>query len=142
MWVARGRRQDGRFAGDCVQDRAYAALVSGSALAFFYTWVTLRGLTAPEPARWLRRFAPVGRTTLTNYLLQSMIGVWVLGRTGLGPLGPVTPPIGIALTCILFAIQMAASRWWLARFRFGPFEWLWRSATYGELQPLRIQPRG
>ena len=26
---------------------------------------------------------------------------------------------------------------WLARFRFGPAEWLWRSLTYGERQPFR-----
>jgi len=25
---------------------------------------------------------------------------------------------------------------WLRRFRFGPFEWLWRSITYGSVQPL------
>ena len=26
---------------------------------------------------------------------------------------------------------------WLARFRFGPAEWLWRSLTYGQAQPFR-----
>jgi uncharacterized protein len=35
-------------------------------------------------------------------------------------------------------LQMAASRWWLARFRFGPAEWFWRSLAYGERQPLRL----
>ena len=80
----------------------------------------------------------MGRTTLTNYLLQSLIGMGILARTGLGPLGPITPRAGIALTCVLFGLQMAASRWWLARFRFGPAEWFWRSLAYGERQPLRL----
>ena len=38
---------------------------------------------------------------------------------------------------VVFGLQIAFSRWWLARFRFGPAEWLWRSATYGRWQPMR-----
>jgi uncharacterized protein len=26
---------------------------------------------------------------------------------------------------------------WLARFRYGPLEWLWRMATYAKREPLR-----
>jgi uncharacterized protein len=114
-----------------------AVAFGAPSLAFVFAWATLAGLQRPGAARWLRRFAPVGRSTLTNYLLQSVIGVGVLAHTGLGPLGPVTPPSGIVLSCLIFAAQMAVSRWWLARFRWGPFEWLWRSATYGALQPFR-----
>jgi uncharacterized protein len=36
-----------------------------------------------------------------------------------------------------FALQVAFSRWWLTQFRFGPLEWIWRSATYGQLAPIR-----
>jgi protein-S-isoprenylcysteine O-methyltransferase Ste14 len=32
------------------------------------------------------------------------------------------------------------SRFWLRRFRFGPFEWLWRSLAYGWCQPMRVDP--
>ena len=38
----------------------------------------------------------------------------------------------------LIAVQLVVSPWWLARFRFGPAEWLWRSLTYGRLQPMRV----
>jgi uncharacterized protein len=117
------------------------AAVGAPCFAFVACWLVMRGLQGEGAARLLRRFAPVGRTTLTNYLLQSLIGVGVLAHTGLGPLGPVTPPSGFLLTGAIFAGQMAASRWWLARFRFGPVEWLWRSATYGALQPLRLEHR-
>ena len=112
--------------------------LGGPSLALCYVFATLWCLQRPAwPAR-LRPFAALGRTTLTNYLLQSLIGMGILARTGLGPLGPITPPAGIALTCVLFGLQMAASHWWLARFRFGPAEWFWRSLAYGERQPLRL----
>ena len=29
------------------------------------------------------------------------------------------------------------SKPWLDRFRYGPFEWLWRSLARGKLQPMR-----
>lgn len=43
-------------------------------------------------------------------------------------------PFAIAL----FTFQVALSRWWLQRFRFGPCEWLWRSFTYLRWEPLRV----
>jgi uncharacterized protein len=109
-------------------------------LAFCYVHALLWSLTRPRIRTRLQPLASVGRTTLTNYLIQSAIGVGILARTGLGPLGPITPPAGIALTVVIFGLQVAASRWWLRRFRFGPVEWLWRSASYGEIQPFRRQP--
>jgi len=36
-----------------------------------------------------------------------------------------------------FGVQTLVSHLWLARFRFGPAEWLWRSLTYGKAQPMR-----
>jgi uncharacterized protein len=36
-----------------------------------------------------------------------------------------------------WALMLAWSKPWLARFRFGPLEWLWRSLTYGERAPFR-----
>ena len=37
-----------------------------------------------------------------------------------------------------WALQLWWSRAWLTRFRYGPVEWLWRSATYRKRQPLHI----
>jgi uncharacterized protein len=48
----------------------------------------------------------------------------------------------VAVVCacvVLFGAQVACSRWWLDRFRFGPAEWAWRSLTYGQRQPMRRQ---
>jgi len=40
----------------------------------------------------------------------------------------------------LYVAQIAASKIWLGHFRFGPFEWLWRSLSYGKWQPLTRPP--
>ncbi|HSN69491.1 MAG TPA: DUF418 domain-containing protein, partial [Thermoanaerobaculia bacterium] len=37
----------------------------------------------------------------------------------------------------IFAAQIPLSAWWMRRFRFGPVEWVWRSLTYGRMQPMR-----
>jgi uncharacterized protein len=39
--------------------------------------------------------------------------------------------------CAIWVFQLALSAVWLARYRFGPAEWLWRSLTYWKQQPMR-----
>ena len=84
----------------------------------------------------LHRFAAVGRTALTNYLLQSVIGTLIFYNYGLGFFG-LGPAILLPLTFVIFAAQLYASAWWMARFRFGPVEWLWRRLTYSGPLPMR-----
>lgn len=92
----------------------------------------------PGPRRWLRPLAPVGRMALSNYLAHSLVGVALFYGIGFG-IGPRHGMAGVAVAFVLlFAAQVAFSRWWLLRFRFGPAEWLWRSLTYKRLQPMRI----
>jgi uncharacterized protein len=33
-------------------------------------------------------------------------------------------------------VNLLWSALWLRRFQFGPAEWLWRSLTYGKIQPF------
>jgi uncharacterized protein len=56
---------------------------------------------------------------------------------GLGLAGSVSPGAGIPLALGIDAVQVAYSRWWLRRFRFGPLEWAWRAMTYLVVPPLR-----
>ena len=78
-------------------------------------------------------FGAVGRMALTNYLAQGFLYAFVMFGVGpglalAGRIG-TTSVIGISLA--FFAFQIAFSHWWLARYRFGPMEWLWRWLTYG-----------
>lgn len=88
-------------------------------------------------SRTLSFLAPAGRMALTNYLLQSLVWTWVFYGHGLGLWGQVPRAAHILLAVAFFAVQVVASRLWLERFRFGPAEWLWRSLTYWQLQPMR-----
>jgi uncharacterized protein len=88
-------------------------------------------------------FAPVGRMALTNYLMQGLLYAFVLFRVGpgLGLAGRIGA-FAVLLTCVaFFAFQILFSHWWLARFRFGPMEWLWRALTYGERPSFRRAPQ-
>ncbi|MBN1204313.1 MAG: DUF418 domain-containing protein [Myxococcaceae bacterium] len=88
--------------------------------------------------RWMQVLAPVGRMALTNYLLESVVSICLYDGWGLGLVGRLPPSHCVALTLAVFALQVPFSHWWLSRFRFGPAEWLWRTLTYGRLQPMRL----
>ncbi|MCY3646603.1 MAG: DUF418 domain-containing protein [Chloroflexi bacterium] len=82
-----------------------------------------------------RRIHAVGRMALTNYLTQTIIGVIVL-RTLFEP-DDLNRSWILLFIVAVWAVQLAWSQPWLERFRYGPFEWVWRCATYRSLQPLR-----
>lgn len=91
--------------------------------------------------RWRRRLAPItlaGRMPLTNYLLQTLIGITLFYHWGLGLWGEVGPALDLLLAvAIFFVIQVPLTRWWLNRYQRGPMEHLWRVLTYGR-SALRI----
>jgi uncharacterized protein len=78
-------------------------------------------------------FRPVGQMALTNYLVQGFAYGFVLSGVGpgLGLVGQIGTTAVVAVCIAFFAAQIAFSHWWLARYRFGPMEWLWRWLTYG-----------
>jgi uncharacterized protein len=84
-----------------------------------------------------RALAPTGRMALTGYLASNAIGSYTWYGWGLARMQGATIA-GINLFAIGLFIALALfSAVWLRLFRFGPAEWLWRSATYARWQPLR-----
>jgi len=82
-------------------------------------------------------FAPIGRMALTNYLLQTLICTTLFYAYGFALFGKVSLWQGALIAIIIFSIQVPLSKFWLKHFRFGPFEWLWRTMTYFKWQPLK-----
>ena len=84
------------------------------------------------------RLAATGRMALTNYLAQSMLCSLIFHGHGLGLFERVGGPGQMGVVVGIWILQLIWSPWWLARFRFGPLEWLWRSLAYMERQPVRV----
>ena len=74
---------------------------------------------------------------LTTYLMQSLICTFIFYGYGLGYWG-MERAWQLVFVVVVFALQLAFSHWWLARYRFGPAEWFWRAFTYRQTPRMRI----
>jgi uncharacterized protein len=83
-----------------------------------------------------RTLAPVGQMALTNYLAQSVVTSVLFLGWGFGLGGRLDYAAQLLVVAAIWALQVVVSPIWLARYRFGPAEWLWRSLTYGKRQPM------
>jgi uncharacterized protein len=95
--------------------------------------------------KWQRRlqiFCAPGRMGLTTYVAQAFFGIFIYSGIGLGLLGENGIAVNALIGAMVFVLQTYFSAWWLSRFRYGPFEWLWRSATYLRRQVLRKPTTG
>ena len=89
----------------------------------------IRGVTS--------RFASVGRTAFSCYILETVICTTIFYGHGLGLFGTVDRLQQLLLTIAIWIVLLVLAPVWLRRFRYGPLEWLWRSLTYGHGVPMR-----
>ena len=90
-----------------------------------------------QSGQWLKHaLANVGRMALTNYLLQSLLCGFIFYGWGLGLFGSAQRWEQFIMVISIWLLQLILSTWWMNRFQFGLFEWLWRSATYAKVQPM------
>ena len=87
--------------------------------------------------RSLQVLARIGQMALTNYIMQSVICMYVFTGAGLALYGQLERYQLYYVVLVIWALQIAWSWWWLERYRFGPLEWVWRSLTRWKIQPLR-----
>ena len=76
------------------------------------------------------RLACVGRMALTNYLMHSVIALFIFSGAGLGLLGKFSWSQLYLFVLLIWVLQLYISPLWLKYFYFGPVEWLWRLLTY------------
>ncbi len=109
--------------------------------ALSMSYASALGLLWMSPA-WrprLRPFAAIGRTALSNYLLQTIACTTIFYGYGGGLFAKVSLGWLLVLSVVIYALEIPLSRWWLSRCRFGPAEWIWRSMTYGERPAMRAE---
>jgi uncharacterized protein len=83
-----------------------------------------------------KALAATGQMALTNYLGQTIICTLLFYGHGFGWYNQVERVELLFVVVAIWVFQIIFSMLWLKQFRFGPFEWLWRSATYLKWQPL------
>ncbi|QDI91445.1 DUF418 domain-containing protein [Salicibibacter halophilus] len=118
-------------------DGFYAFMTTMGIVLAIILWGTSRAKAVLLP------FAAIGKMTFTNYLLQSLVFVSLFtlsGRTIFDGTGFWTEPsyvFALVTGILFFMIQMVYSHFWLKKYRYGPFEWLWRTGTYMKVVPIK-----
>lgn len=136
---------------------AYAALAAWQVDAGFSLFSVLTAFTAAVPLRpimvvgwislillmmrpdgaWTQRIAATGRMAFTNYLVTSILCTTLFYGYGLGWYGHLDRAPLYLVVFAIWGMMLFWSQPWLARFRYGPLEWLWRSLARLRLQPIR-----
>jgi uncharacterized protein len=126
-------------AGPAVQLVGDLLFVLGTtALALGYVAALVLAAQSPRGRAILTPLAAVGRLALTVYLLQTLLFTTLFHGYGFAQAFRLGPVAVTAWAVVFFAALVVACQWWARRFRLGPVEWLWRSLTYLEWQPLRL----
>ncbi|WP_061811422.1 DUF418 domain-containing protein [Rossellomorea vietnamensis] len=117
---------DSNFAYSYIQD-----FLGGPFLSVSYAIILSLLLLNEKMMKWSKPFASVGKMSLSNYLMQSIIGTLIFYSYGFGLYGEVTLTTGTMLAVGIYVIQVILSEIWLSKFQYGPVEKLWRVLSYG-----------
>lgn len=109
--------------------------VSDISITFMFLWILGTLWNKGIAKKLLSPLRYVGRMAFTNYILQSLLGYWIM-RT-LNGYEYFSAYQCILLVVAIYTIQIFLSKEWLSRFKFGPLEWLWRCISYRKLLPIR-----
>ena len=115
------------FANLLIQDQ-----FGGPLLALFYMTFFVLILQNRAIYKLLKPLANVGRMSISNYLLQSIVFTWIFYGYGFGLYGDISYVFGFVLVFVFYSVQIILSKWWLARYQYGPVEYIWRWGTYGQ----------
>ncbi|MEK4425051.1 DUF418 domain-containing protein [Solibacillus sp. FSL K6-1523] len=94
------------------------------AISLLFIYHTIKG------KKVLQWFTFPGRMAFTNYISQSIICTFLFGPFAFGVYGKLSLTTAILIAITIYIVQMFFSKWWLAKFRFGPLEYIWRTITY------------
>ncbi|RMB59488.1 DUF418 domain-containing protein [Dokdonia sinensis] len=115
----------------------YLMQICDTLMGLFYVWVIAY---LCQYKRWINLFIPlkaVGKMALTNYLLQSFIGLIIFSSLGFEKYETFSPYQTLLIALIVFVFQIIISTLWLQYFKYGPMEWLWRCISYWKILPFK-----
>lgn len=79
-----------------------------------------------------RLFAASGRMALSNYIGQSLWGMFFFYGIGLGFGAQIGLSYVLLIAICVYMIESLFCIYWFRYFQFGLLEWLWRMLTYGK----------
>ncbi|MGN7479402.1 DUF418 domain-containing protein [Solibacillus silvestris] len=85
---------------------------------------------AKHETKLAQAFVSMGRLSLTNYLMQSLIFTTVFYGYGFGLFGKLGVAIGLLLAVAVYVLQLYISNLYTRHFSIGPVEWLLRKFVY------------
>ena len=99
-------------------------LAIGYIAAFTFIFVSVR------ESKLSQAFVNLGRLSLTNYLMQSIICTTIFYGYGLGFFGELGVALGLVIAVVLYALQLLLANVYAQRFSIGPVEWVLRKFVY------------
>lgn len=110
-------------------------MASETYLNLFYTLTVCCGfillyIYGNQRVKVFEYMAAYGRMSLTNYMTQAVLGVFLFYQFGMGLWDDLGATWSLVLGLVLFIAQTMFSVHWLRSHRYGPMEWLWRALTY------------
>jgi uncharacterized protein len=109
--------------------RPWLSLADASLVVLFVQWGAWRWLAT--------RLSAAGRMAFSNYLGTSILCTLFFNGYGLGWYGYLQRWQCYGVVLGMWVLMLLWSKPWLARFRYGPFEWVWRSLSRFRLQKMR-----
>jgi uncharacterized protein len=101
-------------------------------IALMLVWVAGVILLFPKPEfnRILMLFAPLGKMSLSNYIIQSVIGSTIYYGYGLVLYKYTGATYSFLIAILLTLLTGAFCHWWAKHYKHGPFEGIWHRLTW------------
>ena len=107
-----------------------AITIGGPILALGYIFAFGVYYSKSNRSHLLQSFENIGKLSLSNYIMQTVICTTIFYGYGLGLFGNFGVLWGLLLGIVIFIGQMVISSFYLKYFRYGPFEKVLRMWTY------------
>ncbi|MFZ4450525.1 DUF418 domain-containing protein [Salibacterium aidingense] len=112
-------------------------IIAGPLFMLFYAAAAVLLCQRKNLFRLLKVFAPVGQMALTNYMLQTILCIFIFYGFGLQLFGTIDASTGILITAVIYGAQVVLSIFWMSNYSQGPLEKLWRNWTYRKQAPAK-----
>ena len=108
-------------------------LLNGLAMPFIaiaYISLLLLWSKSSSSLKLKKTIQSAGRMALSNYIMQSVLGVLLFSGVGLALYGELDRLQMLILAVLICLMQLLFSTLWLRFYRYGPLEWCWRCLTH------------